>query len=327
MTIDAYINPDFGWGERLIFFTIGFLGILLIVLVILGSARIFCASAPRSERRNRIYEKSHDLVQRFYEMIISATSVMSFSCAYVIINHIYSLLQKQVGSAVYNDWSTFIYIWENSKDFVLLLLICLSCLFNTLLDRLIIPLKMINKEEKASLRMLGMFYVIFILLYLNIIGDESEYNPVMLYYLGLMIGRFVYFDASFMDFVHAITNALRNLPMLILGLLLTGFMCYFGFESGYLLERNYYIVGAFYTHLFLLIAVFVLHHSRLVNLLARKPKNYDRDKAEAGGYEEYDDSYDDGDSYAPYEPYGSDDEYENYESIASYENSYENYKE
>ena len=117
-----------------------------------------------------------------------------------------------------------------------------------------------------------MFYVILILVYLNRIGDESEYNPVMMYYLGLMIGRFVYFDASFLDFFNAIKNAMKNSLLLLMGLILTGALCIFGFEAGFLLERNYYIVGVFYTNLFMLAAVFILHHSHLLNLFVRKPK-------------------------------------------------------
>ena len=117
-----------------------------------------------------------------------------------------------------------------------------------------------------------MFYVIIILVWLNRIGDESEYNPVMMYYLGLMIGRFVYFDASFRDFFDAIKNALLNLPLLVMGLALTGALSYVGFSLGYLLERNYYIVGVFYTNLFLLAATFVIHNSRILSLIVRAPK-------------------------------------------------------
>ena len=162
--------------------------------------------------------------------------------------------------------------WADWNDFILLLLICLSCVFNTLLDKMIIPLKKVSKEEKASIRLLAMFYVIIILVWLNRIGDESEYNPVMMSYLGLMIGRFVYFDASFRDFFDAIKNALLNLPLLVMGLALTGALSYVGFSLGYLLERNYYIVGVFYTNLFLLAATFVIHNSRILNLIVRAPK-------------------------------------------------------
>ena len=151
-----------------------------------------------------------------------------------------------------------------TTDFILLLLICLSCVINTILDKFIIPLKEIDKDEKASIRLLAMFYVIIILVWLNHIGDESEYSPVMMYYLGLMVGRFIYFDASFVDFWNAIKGAFKNILILILAITALGILCYLGFSLNFLLERNYYIVGVLYTDIFLLASVFIIHHSRIL---------------------------------------------------------------
>lgn len=194
-----------------------------------------------------------------FEMIIAGASVMSFSCAYVVINHIYDLVEKGVATDLTGTEQMLINMWSDGKDFVLLLLICLSCVINTLLDSVIIPLKRISRDEKATMRMLGMFYVIIILIFLDNIGDPSEYSPVMMYYLGLMIGRFVYFDASFSGFIHNMKNVILNLPYLALILALTGSLCFLGFKLGYFLERNYYIVGIFYAHLFMLACIFVIH--------------------------------------------------------------------
>ncbi len=268
MTIEAYINPDFTTIQKIIFFVMALIGLIGCIALIVLSMKISTSMMKKSERDYEFYERSHNRVQRFYEMIISGTSVISFSCAYVVINHIYSLCGTSSGGMAGLVERT----WADWKDFILLLLICLSCVFNTLLDKIIIPLKKVSKEEKASIRLLAMFYVIIILVWLNRIGDESEYNPVMMYYLGLMIGRFVYFDASFRDFFDAIKNALLNLPLLVMGLALTGALSYVGFSLGYLLERNYYIVGVFYTNLFLLAATFVIHNSRILSLIVRAPK-------------------------------------------------------
>ena len=208
-----------------------------------------------------------DLLNRFYELVISATSVMSFACAYVVLNHVYTLYRGSADSE-FMEW--FLYVWENWKDFALLLLICLSCIANTVLDRLIIPLRGITREEIGVIRMLGMFYAIIALVCFNVIGDASEYSPVMMYYLGLMVGRFVYFDASFRDFLQAMKNMFLNLPMLLMGLTLAGLLSFMGFSMEFLLERNYYIVGVFYTHLFLLAAVFVIHICQLIYFRIRR---------------------------------------------------------
>ncbi|WP_027217848.1 hypothetical protein [Butyrivibrio fibrisolvens] len=267
MTLKAYINPDFTLGEKFIFFIIALVGILLCTFGARLVTRL--VAGGRSSDKNELLIKADSNVELFYEMIISGTSVMSFAVSYVVCNHIYSLIQTSGESGA--GWMLFYNIWSDGKDFALLLLICLSCVLNTILDKIVIPLKVIDRDKKATVRMLSMFYVIIILVYLNIIGDESEYSPVMMYYLGLMIGRFVYFDASFKDFVIALKNMFVNLHLLIMGLILTGVLCYIGFSAGYLLERNYYIVGIFYTHLFMLIAVFVLHHGYTILKMFRKP--------------------------------------------------------
>ncbi len=253
MTVEAYINPDFTWSRKIFFFSVAIVGVVLCDLILWGWCLI------RSDRREDDMAKTdryRNLLFRFYELVIAATSVMSFACAYVVLNHVYSLYR---GGADNEILAQFLYIWENWKDFALLLLICLSCVLNTVLDKVLIPLKGISREQIAVIRMLGMFYAIIVLLYLNVIGDSSEYSPVMMYYLGLMVGRFVYFDASFRDFLTAMKNMFFCLPMLIMGLTLSGLISLLGFRAGFLLERNYYIVGVFYTHLFLLAAVFVIH--------------------------------------------------------------------
>ncbi len=267
MSVESYINPDFTTADKIGFFGVAFAALVFCVLLIIIGTKLSTLKFPGNTGKQEFYERAHNRVQRFYEMIISGTSVMSFSCAYIIINHIYALNGESGEGAL----GIVTYAWGEWKDFTLLLLICLSCVLNTILDRFIIPLKRIDKGEKASIRLLAMFYVIIVLLVLNSIGDESEYNPVMMYYLGLMVGRFVYFDASFTDFLEAIKNALSNLGLLVLGLLMTGGLSRYGFSKEYLLERNYYIVGVFYTSLFMLAGVFVLHHIHILNLLIRKP--------------------------------------------------------
>ena len=261
MTLKSYTNPDFTLVQKIIFFALALALILLCIVIIRLVTKFFFGKEEYYDGDRSLSAAQASNVQLFFEMIISGASVTTFACSYVVCNHIYSLLQGMTGSATYKAWMPFINIWSEGKDFALLLLICISCVLNTIIDKLIIPLKRMNKEKKASIRMLAMFYAIIILIFLNTIGDESEYSPVMMYYLGLMVGRFVYFDASFIDFVHAIKNVFLNLYLLGMCLAVMGGLCFIGFKLGYLLERNYYIVGILYTHLFMLIAVFLIHHA------------------------------------------------------------------
>ena len=271
MTFEAYTNPDFTTVQKLIFLLCTFVGITICTfLIILIEKLIFNVGIGRRAGFSNSKKVFHR-IQRLYEMIISGTSVMSFSVAYVVINHInnlYNAGQGHFDAAI----SGFIQLWTEGKDFILLLLILLSCVLNTVLDSFLIPLKELDKSEKATMRMLGMFYVIIILMYLNMIGDKSEYSPVMMYYFGLMVGRFVYFDASLEDFFKNIKNVFLNLPYLLMCILITALLGMFGFGAGYFLERNYYIVGIYYIHLFMLICVFVLNIALIIYKAITFPK-------------------------------------------------------
>lgn len=308
MTFEAYTNPDFTVQQKLLFFVVALAGILICNILIIAGVKISTLHKEKEEQPQLLYEGVHNRIQRFYEMMISGCSVLSFSCAYVILNHINTLYMSGAKGGPTLDW--IMDVWQNGRDFVLLLLICLSCVINSLLDKIFIPLKRISREEKACIRMLAMFYVIIILAGLNSVGDESEYNPVMIYYLGLMIGRFVYFDASFIDFIHALVDMFKNIYLLIMGLLLTGLLTHFGFEAGYLLERNYYIVGIFYTHLFLLVVIFLLNNTGILKLIFREPATEeDAEKDNEEDYEEYEEEDDAEEEYV-IEDYDDDEEYE-----------------
>lgn len=260
MSIEAYINPDFTWYKKLFFLLITYLLISICILIIAGVERLMVKGHGRKRGCDEVYkDRLNDQIQRFMEMVISGTSVMMFSCSYVVVNHICTLVSSGAAGKAPEVLEMLASAWNEGKDFILLLMIVVSCVVNSLLDRFLIPLSRLTKEEKASMRMLGMFYVIVILIFLNTIGDESQYGPVMMYYFGLMVGRFVYFDASFMDFVYNLRNVFFNLPFLLMTLMLTGILGLTGFRMGFFLERNYYIVGIFYTHLFMLVCVFIAY--------------------------------------------------------------------
>lgn len=258
MTIQAYLNPDFTLIKKIIFLclTLALCGVCMGIIYLFSKA--YGKKYDAGCREEYIKEDFEVRVEKFFEMIISGTCVMSFSCAYVIINHVYELVETGKAVNLTQIENFLVTTWADGKDFVLLFLICFSCVLNSVLDTFIIPLKVINKDEKATMRMLGMFFAIISLIYLNTIGDESQYGPVMMYYLGLMIGRFVYFDASFKDFIDNMKKVFANSPILLMYILYTFILVFIGFKAEYFLERNYYIVGVFHSELFMLFVVFLV---------------------------------------------------------------------
>lgn len=241
------------------FLVVAVIGALLCMFIILIAVRITARGNTVLERRWDIYDRSVNMAQRFDEMIFSATSILSFLAVYYLIDR-------------FATGPAFRSFWDNWCDFILLGMIVVSCVVNNYFDVMLIPLKKITRDEKASVRLVGMFYIMVIFLYIKFIYENNNYDGFIMYFLGLIIGRFVYFDASFRDSVKTIKDAAANTPFLILGLAYTAYMCTFGFKSGYLLISNGVLVSTFIAHLFMVVAIFILHHTHFMYLFIRKPK-------------------------------------------------------
>ncbi len=102
--------------------------------------------------------------------------------------------------------------WSKYGSLLLLGMILLSVLLNSFLDQVIIPLSYIKPRERAAIRLIGMFYMIIIFVYIKFIYEDDNYDTIIMYFLGLIIGRFIYFDATLDGFVSAVSDAAASLP-------------------------------------------------------------------------------------------------------------------
>ncbi|MBR4574042.1 MAG: hypothetical protein IKO16_03965 [Lachnospiraceae bacterium] len=260
MTFDDYIKHYTDTKSMLLFLALALAFSVICVFYILMVVSISARFVDRSERKQFYYEKAHNTIQRFYEMVFAGASILSFLAIYYIIDRFVP------------DSSLFRKFWDNWKDFLLLFLILLSIVVNNIIDRLLIPLKKVTKNDRGSVRLLGMVYVLLIFAYIKFIYENDNYDGFIMYFLGLMIGRFVYFDVSFRESIQTFIEAMKNFPILILGLAYTAFMAYTGFGSGYLLIGNGVLVSTFIAHLYMIVAIFIIHHSHFMYIFARKPK-------------------------------------------------------
>lgn len=307
MTLDEYLSHYIVGKEIIMFLLIALGGLIVALTFILLSARIIAGSMSPGRKRIFFYNKSKDLVERFFEMVFSGTSILSFLATYYLIDR-------------FVTEGSFRLFWDKHSDMLLLILIILSCVINTCLDRVLVPLKNIDSEQKASVRMIGMLYIILIFVYIKFIYENNNYDGFITYFLGLMVGRFAYFDSSFTDFVKSVRLAAKNLPLLILGLCYTGFMCYIGFSSRYLLVSNGVLVSTFIAHIFMVVAIAIVYHSRILKLLIRDPKASKKKRQAKNGTEDadYEEYYDEDDEYE-HDSY-NDEEYDDYEDYSEYDN-------
>ena len=207
---------------------------------------------PRQLRHIR--KKQYDLVERFFELCFSATSVLFFLTLYYLIDaHM---------PAAYAYWVQY-------QDIFLLVFILLSVFLTAWLDMTFVHLKYLDTEEKADVRLTSSFYIILILLYIRFIYQDTNYNQLILYFLTLAAGRFFYFDFTVKEFTRMLKGIWRNLPILGLLAAYSAFVCWFGFHTGFLLTSNGVILSTFIAHLFMDLAIFLIARSHLLHLAIR----------------------------------------------------------
>ncbi len=276
MTAADYFKHYISLPDAAIFFGIA-LGLVLIINLIMflfshaGSGK-YAADALENtsvstfkenyayEKKLYVYHRFQNLTQKFYEIVFSGNCILFFMTVYYLIERFYNV---QPYKSLFTKYSSFL----------LLLLIILSCILNTFLDKCLIRLNYLEDEERSSIRILGMLYMLIIFAYIKYIYKNDNYDMYIVYFLGLIIGRFVYFDASFKDFAVNIGRAAANIPVMLLALACTGIMSYYGFGNGFLIKHIGVVTNVFIIHIFLCAAIFIVFHLHPENLFCPKERD------------------------------------------------------
>ncbi|MCR5527367.1 MAG: hypothetical protein K6F39_08325 [Lachnospiraceae bacterium] len=255
--MQEYLDHYLELPGAIIMFITALVVLAVLLFVIKGYVNLTAGKHGDVPRQTYVYERMFNLSQRMFELIFSGASIVFFLSVYYLIDR-------------FLDVPSYRSFWDQYNSFLLMLFIVFSCLFNNVLDGLLIRLKFISSSDKAALRIVGMLYMFCIFMYIKFIYEDNNYDEIIAYFLGLMIGRFVYFDATFKDFLNAITDALKNIPLMILSLGYISVMALVGFGDKYLIRHNGVITNIFIAHLFMIIAIFLLQHCQFVRLLAGK---------------------------------------------------------
>ncbi len=238
MSLKDYLAHYFAMPDFLVF-------LLLAAALLICFFFVFFAIAKSKANKAREENRFLEYTERFYEIIFSSTSILLFISSYYLIN-------RFVVDGPFREF------WDKYKDFLLLVMIIIAVICNNLMDRLIVRLKHISPEDLAANRLAGMLYMCLIFCYIKFIYQDDNYDMFIAYFLTLMVGRFVYFDASFHDFLDNIKRVFINLPIMFMALIYTSIMCLVGFSTGYLLKHNGVVTNIFFTHLFMCVVIIVL---------------------------------------------------------------------
>ena len=253
-----YFRHYIVFPQVLIFCAVAFGTVVLCLLVIRTAAGSMSKRYYEEDRPYFIRDETNALADRYYELLFSGTSILLFVSVYFQIEF---FLPQQ-----YREF------WNKWSSLFLLGFIVLSVLFNTFLDHVIVPLR-IQEDERASIRLIGMIYMIVIFAYIKFIYEDNNYDAIIMYYIGLVIGRFVYFDATWNGFKETIASAVKDLPLLALALGSIGIMALYGFKTGYLLKSHGVVVSLLISHLVMNMAILIYHRTHLVDRMTPLPES------------------------------------------------------
>jgi hypothetical protein len=249
-----------------------FLIVVLISLAVAMTIIILAAKAKQSKMRHELeletdsryaQENLHQvriqpylLIESFYEMVFSSTSVLLFLAIYYLLDAYYM-----------NRITEF---WNRYQNVFLLILICLSVFSTAWLDTVFVKLRHLSSDQKSGVRLTSSLFIVLILLYIRFIYQDTNYNELILYFVTLAIGRFVFFDFTAEEFGKMLKSIGRNLPLLLLMSVYSGFICWYGFRVDFLLTSNGVILSTFIAHAFMCIAIFVLNKTHLTRFVVKK---------------------------------------------------------
>ena len=202
-------------------------------------------------RRRAAAHRAISIIESFYELVFSSTSILLFLSLYNIVDwHM-----PQV-------WA----VWDKYKDLILVIFLMFSVLFANILDRFLVQLPHLSDEDKGALRLVSNLYIILILLYIKFIYEDANYDSMIIYFISLSLGRFIYFDFSWQDFTKTVSGVLSKLPVMLLLLAYSAFMCWYGFRVDFLLTSNGVLVSTLIAHLFMDLSIFILEKMQLLKL-------------------------------------------------------------
>lgn len=176
------------------FLLVSLLGLILVLALVLLIAKLQIQRQLKEEteekakkiRRKKHQRRQYQVVESFYELVFSGTSILLFLSLYYIID------ERLPQISMY---------WEKYQDVVLLVFIVLSVFLTSWLDVVLVKLTHLDPEQKASVRLISVFYIVLILLYIRFIYEDTNYDGLILYFLTLTVGRFLYFDFTVKSFL------------------------------------------------------------------------------------------------------------------------------
>ena len=215
----------FSWAVISIFILLSIIVVIFIVTrIILYERRKVDENTTMEEMDAIVKEyvnRPYEISQMVFEIIICNTCI-------IVIMYVYYWLAKNL------------LFLEKYLGIIMLVLIIIAILLNDFLDEKL-KQDMIKEEDKGNIRLISSCSIIMLFSFLKIYFKTAEYDEFLLCYIGLVLGRFIYFDSTLKEFIRCVKNLKSYFIPLIIAFLLTGIISGIGLHLEVITTNNLFI--------------------------------------------------------------------------------------
>lgn len=215
----------FSWAVISIFVLLPIVAVIFIVTRIILYERRKVDENTTMEEMDAIAKeyvnRPYEISQMVFEIIICNTCI-------IVIMYVYYWLAKNL------------LFLEKYLGIIMLVLIIIAILLNDFLDEKL-KQDMIKEEDKGNIRLISSCSIIMLFSFLKIYFKTAEYDEFLLCYIGLVLGRFIYFDSTLKEFIRCVKNLKSYFIPLIIAFLLTGIISGIGLHLEVITTNNLFI--------------------------------------------------------------------------------------
>ena len=215
----------FSWAVISIFVLLSIVAVIFIVTRIILYERRKVDENTTMEEMDAIAKeyvnRPYEIYQMVFEIIICNTCI-------IVIMYVYYRLAKNL------------LFLEKYLGIIMLVLIIIAILLNDFLDEKL-KQDMIKEEDKGNIRLISSCSIIMLFSFLKIYFKTAEYDEFLLCYIGLVLGRFIYFDSTLKGFIRCVKNLKSYFIPLIIAFLLTGIISGIGLHLEVITTNNIFI--------------------------------------------------------------------------------------
>ena len=205
--------------------------LLFIVAVIFIVTRIILYERRKVDENTTMEERDaivKEYVNRPYEISQMVFEIIICNTCIIVIMYVYYWLAKNL------------LFLEKYLGIIMLVLIIIAILLNDFLDEKM-KQDMIKEEDKGNIRLISSCSIIMLFSFLKIYFKTAEYDEFLLCYIGLVLGRFIYFDSTLKEFIRCVKNLKSYFIPLIIAFLLTGIISEIGLHLEVITTNNLFI--------------------------------------------------------------------------------------